>query len=232
MIYSGFELWFWGCSIPRIKDQEGKRAVTYLTSIAVHWVMWSTWCALNAHEIRLLFLLSTSIIGRSPSWMSSCPSLPFLIRVQEITEQGIKYPIDVHARCQASEPCLRTYFCWAFLSFWKHLFTGKAMDRSAKSDVQFCIRNRSLCQCKEKATAARPPAASCAVPAGQADTAPWHRTRRNSAMKQLLGWYDRDISCVPRLGYTYNQLWACSHGTNARKEVHFNIRIRRWQLAA
>lgn len=55
MIYLGSEQWFSGCSIPRIKDQEGKRTVTYLAVIVVHWVMWSTSCALDAREIRLLF---------------------------------------------------------------------------------------------------------------------------------------------------------------------------------
>lgn len=218
MIYSGFELWFLGCSILRIKDQEGKRAVTYRTSIVVHWVMWSTWCALDAREVTLLFLLSTSIIGRSTSWMSSCPSLPFLIRVQETSEQGIKYQVDVHARCQASQPRLWTYFPWALLSLWKHPFTAKVMEGSAKSNIQFCIWNRSLCQYKEKATAPRPPAASYAVPAGQGHTAPWHSTRRSSAMKQLLGWYDRDISRIPCHSYTCSWPCACSHGTNTRKE--------------
>lgn len=193
-----------GCSIPRIKDQEGKRTVTYLTAIVVPWVMWSTWCALDAHMIRLVFLLSTSIIGKSTSWMSSCPSLPFLIWVQEITEQSIKYCIDVHARRKASKPCLWTYFHWAFLPLWKHLFTAKVMDRSAKSNTQFYILNRSSRQRKEKANAVRLPAETHKMHAlpGQADSASWHRTQSNSAMKQFLGWYDRDISCAPHLKYT------------------------------
>lgn len=106
MIYLGSEQWFSGCSIPRIKDQEGKRTVTYLAVIVVHWVMWSTSCALDAREIRLLFLLPTSITGRSTSWMSSGPFLPFLIQVQEIIESRMKYCIDAQARCEASKAFL------------------------------------------------------------------------------------------------------------------------------
>lgn len=214
-----------GLSILRIKDQEGKRTVTYLTAIVVHWVMWSTWCALDGCKIRLLFLLSTSITGRSTSWMSSCPFPSFLIQVQEI-EPSVKYCIDVPARCKASEPCLSTYCHWAFLSLWKHLLTAKVTDRSAKRDIQLYERHRSGCQCKKAATAVRPPAATYAVPAGQADPAPRHGIHSNSAMKQLLGWHDRDTSCVPAT--LNNWLYTCSHGTNARKESY--ICNRRWRL--
>lgn len=124
-----------GCSIPRIKVQEGKRTVTYLTAIVVHRVMWSTWYALNACVIRLVFLLSTSIIGRSTSWMSSCPSLPFLIQVQEITEQSIKYRIDVHARRKASKPCLWTYFHWAFLLLQKQQKSWTEVQKATFSSI-------------------------------------------------------------------------------------------------
>lgn len=215
-----------GLSILRIKDQEGKRTVTYLTAIVVHWVMWSTWCALDACKIRLLFLLPASITGRSTSWMSSCPFPSFLIQVQEIIEHSVKCCIDVPARCKASEPCLWTCCRWAFLSLRKHLLPAKLTDRNAKSDIQLYTWHRSWCQCKKAATAVRPPAATYAAPAAQADTAPWHRTQSNSAMKQPLGRHDRDISCVPAT--LNNWLYTCSHGTKARKESY--IRNRRWRF--
>lgn len=137
MIYLGSEQWFSGCSIPRIKDQEGKRTVTYLAVVVVHWVMWSTSCALDAREIRLLFLLPTSITGRSASWMSSGPFLPFLIQVQEIIESRMKYCIDAQARCEASKAFIWTYFHWAFHSL-------------RSQHVQDCTKKRSHWVLNEK----------------------------------------------------------------------------------
>lgn len=170
MSYLGFELWSSGCSILRIKDQEGKRTVTYLAVIVVHWVMRSTWCALDAHEIRLLFLLPTSIIGRSMSWMSSCPSLPFLIQVQEITEPGMKYCVELQARCAASKPCIWTYFHWAFLSLCSQQKPRVELQKatfSSKWETCLCVRARKRPHLWDLPHTAD----------GQADTPPQHGTQ-------------------------------------------------------
>lgn len=123
------------------------------------------------------------------------------------------YILDIRLPSFASELTLTELsfhfitVCWqqkSWTEMWKATF-------SSKYETGLCASLRPRNSCES-------PAAACAVPAGQAESAPWHWTQEKFSHKAASGeeWQRHLFHTTPQLQLMW--LCPCSHGVKARKE--------------